>query len=1068
MARPLYANLDCGRLLEGERLKTLAKEAESAKTTKTLTTEQSSRRRTVLTEDLSPLTADLCGILTTRLGGLISHSHIYSWGNYHSSLVTCAGPPTTPSNVISTPTTITNIHSLALLLRKSPPILITGPSGSGKTFLVHQIAHTLNTLDTLISIHLGDQTDAKLLIGAYTTADTPGSFEWRPGVLTTAVKEGRWVLVEDIDKAPTEVLSVLLPLMERGELVIPSRGETVVAARGFRLIATMRTTGSSKSDNIHILGSRLWNRVEFALPAEDELHKIITTRFPTLAAVSPSLMRVYRTAQDLYRDPGFFALSKTSLGRQISPRDLIKWCTRITALFTSASVTGVPGEALPDALFDEIFMEAVDCFGGSLQTAAARTLVVRRIADEMQIGSQRVELFLNGHVPRYQVTANQLVIGRAKLKKRKRRGKPAQQKRPFATTNHALRLLEQVGVAVHGCEPVLLVGETGTGKTTVVQQMADLLGVDLTVMNLSQQTESADLLGGYKPVDVRTLAVPLKDVFEGLFERTFSARRNKRFLEVLQKCWGKQQWNRVITLWGEAVKMADIFFATPLDEKAEGEEAPKKRRKLDSMDRTALQAEWTRFAHDLATLERQSSQVSKSFAFSFIEGSLIKAARNGGWVLLDEINLAAPDTLESIADLLKDGRDGDTRSILLSEKGDVERVKAHPDFRIFACMNPATDVGKRDLPSGLRSRFTELYVVSPDQDLSNLLAIVGEYLGQLVAGDERAVLDIAQLYLEAKKLAEGHKLVDGANQRPHFSMRTLTRTLSYVVEIVGVYGLRRSLYEGFCMSFLTLLDHTSEAVLLPVIEKFILGNQKNVRSLISQIPRRPVDADGSEYVQFKHYWMHRGSQEPEEQPHYIITPFVERNMLNLVRATATRRFPVLIQGPTSSGKTSMIEYLAKRTGHKFVRINNHEHTDLQEYLGSYVSDNTGTLRFQEGILVEALRKGYWIVLDELNLAPTDVLEALNRLLDDNRELMIPETQEVVRPHREFMLFATQNPPGVYGGRKVLSRAFRNRFLELHFDDIPEGELETILRERCEVAPSYCGRIVKVYRVSDIL
>ena len=41
-----------------------------------------------------------------------------------------------------------------------------------------------------------------------------------------------------------------------------------------------------------------------------------------------------------------------------------------------------------------------------------------------------------------------------------------------------------------------------------------------------------------------------------------------------------------------------------------------------------------------------------------------------------------------------------------------------------------------------------------------------------------------------------------------------------------------------------------------------------------------------------------------------------------------------------------------------------------------------------------MRLGYWIVLDELNLAPSDVLEALNRLLDDNRELLVPETSEV--------------------------------------------------------------------------
>jgi hypothetical protein len=35
---------------------------------------------------------------------------------------------------------------------------------------------------------------------------------------------------------------------------------------------------------------------------------------------------------------------------------------------------------------------------------------------------------------------------------------------------------------------------------------------------------------------------------------------------------------------------------------------------------------------------------------------------------------------------------------------------------------------------------------------------------------------------------------------------------------------------------------------------------------------------------------------------------------------------------------------------------------------------------------------YRLILDELNLAPPEVLEGLNRLLDDNRELLIPETQ----------------------------------------------------------------------------
>ena len=51
----------------------------------------------------------------------------------------------------------------------------------------------------------------------------------------------------------------------------------------------------------------------------------------------------------------------------------------------------------------------------------------------------------------------------------------------------------------------------------------------------------------------------------------------------------------------------------------------------------------------------------------------------------------------------------------------------------------------------------------------------------------------------------------------------------------------------------------------------------------------------------------------------------------------------------------------------------------------------GKLVFHEGILIEALKKGYWIILDELNLARSEILEFLNRLLDDNKELFVPET-----------------------------------------------------------------------------
>ena len=45
--------------------------------------------------------------------------------------------------------------------------------------------------------------------------------------------------------------------------------------------------------------------------------------------------------------------------------------------------------------------------------------------------------------------------------------------------------------------------------------------------------------------------------------------------------------------------------------------------------------------------------------------------------------------------------------------------------------------------------------------------------------------------------------------------------------------------------------------------------------------------------------------------------------------------------------------------------------------------------------------------------------------------------------------------------QVLSRAFRNRFLELHFDDIPSSELVIILQLRCRIPKSYSQQLVTV-------
>ena len=734
-----------------------------------------------------------------------------------------AGPIGDSDSLVTTPTTKQNLQNLAGMLQRGESILLHGLPGVGKSSLVHEIAKQLGMYSEMVTLHLNEQTDAKMLIGLYSTDSKPGSFQWRPGVLTTAVREGRWVLVEDLDRAPAEVLSTLLPLIERRELLIPSRGEKIRAAESFRLFGTMRTfKGIRRQDSLeNIVGMRFWQSM-YVTPLEPtELFDIVTKRFPILHRLVSDILAVYDRLNRLTSNQGFMARGRSIMDRQLSLRDLLKWCRRLQECLLSAG--GSSGdEPITETTRHWMYMEAVDCFAGPCNDEEVKQQLGYAIAEEMNLSKDQATHYLTANIPPLEESESYFKIGRVQLKKRKLAHRAQRSKRPFANTVHAKKLLEQIASAVKSEEPILLVGETGIGKTTMVQQLVDTLGHKLVAVNLSQQSEVGDLLGGFKPVNVRSLAVPLKEEFEDLFASTgISASKNQKYLESVGKSFARGQWSKVSKLWKEAPKMFHKIV-TELEraslEKTEGRQddgQPVKRRKTSSklQNLLDLRPRWDLFARNLEQFDIQTTSGAGTFAFSFVEGNLIKAVRNGDWILLDEINLASSDTLESIADLLTGP--AERPSILLSETGEIEKIVAHPNFRIFGAMNPATDIGKRDLPIGIRSRFTELYVHSPDKDLKDLLTVIKTYLGTSSTKHDQAANNIARLYLTTKRMAEEKRLVDGANEVPHFSLRTLTRVLTYVVMVEPMYGIQRAMFEGFAMGFLTLLDRESEKLLIP-------------------------------------------------------------------------------------------------------------------------------------------------------------------------------------------------------------------------------------------------------------
>ena len=366
-------------------------------------------------------------------------------------------------------------------------------------------------------------------------------------------------------------------------------------------------------------------------------------------------------------------------------------------------------------------------------------------------------------------------------------------------------------------EPVLLVGETGSGKTTSVQELANLTFRKLVVQNLSLSTDASDLLGGFRPVSMRQLFQPTYTQFVDLFQTTFSSSQNTEFLQVVSQLFKKQQWKRLLKAFLKATENAttklnnavtttkgtkggnnkDIAIAAASSTASTASTASTR---IELEKYSTLLKQWSFFALKVERFVANLPRIEFGFAFAFVDGLLVEAMRLGHWVLLDEINLASPETLQGLAGILEG------QSLCLTEKGDVEPVKRHPDFRVFAAMNPPTDVGKKELPASLRCRFTEIY--TPEMtDPQDLASVVTRYLQNI---NNAPIDDIVSVYLGARASSQVN-LIDSAGQRPRFSTRSLTRSLraAKAMMAVNVRPLNRALFEGFLLNFQTLLGESS-------------------------------------------------------------------------------------------------------------------------------------------------------------------------------------------------------------------------------------------------------------------
>lgn len=260
-----------------------------------------------------------------------------------------------------------------------------------------------------------------------------------------------------------------------------------------------------------------------------------------------------------------------------------------------------------------------------------------------------------------------------------------------------------------------------------------------------------------------------------------------------------------------------------------------------------------------------------------------------------------------------------------------------------------------------------------------------------------------------------------------------------------------------------------------------------------QLPRRTVQPP------------HPLAPAPELFDHYCLDQRTAETLLHVAEAVALAE-PCLLEGETSVSKTSIVQYLASLLQQPLVRLNLNGQTDAGELIGRFLpqgSPETLPLsldelaesaellqpmtqqilrqaraearpltrvevqqvmareritqhpwRWQDGLIVSAMRLGWWVVLDELNLAEPQILERLNSVLERDPSLVLTEhDNEVLGPggtpiHPSFRIFATMNP-AEYAGRSALSPAYRDRWRGYVFVH-PPGEAEYVAMLRALV------------------
>ncbi len=155
-------------------------------------------------------------------------------------------------------------------------------------------------------------------------------------------------------------------------------------------------------------------------------------------------------------------------------------------------------------------------------------------------------------------------------------------------------------------------------------------------------------------------------------------------------------------------------------------------------------------------------------------------------------------------------------------------------------------------------------------------------------------------------------------------------------------------------------------------------------------------------------------------------------------------YPLFITGLSGNGKTHSVEQACSQLKRDVVRVNITIETDADDLIGGFRLVNGETV-WHDGPVVEALRRGAVLLLDEIDLASNKIM-CLQSLLE-GKGLYLKKVNQYVKPEPGFNVVATANTKGrgsddgKFIGTNVMNEAFLDRFAVTFEQSYPNTSIE---------------------------